>query len=176
MANNRIKHKLLKMERKFQSQKSKLEKDEKQREVDELKEFYENKKTKYLELIKLKERLYLAKKRSNQLIKEFKEKKISEYQNHDEFEIAYKDYKDQCYDAVKKLNDEYIDAKLAYAYEFETSSFKIKRWFYGIQKEVNRISWMKKKNMFYAFIVVVSITLSLSILFLIINLIFIKGI
>ncbi|MDR2821566.1 MAG: preprotein translocase subunit SecE [Mycoplasmataceae bacterium] len=53
-------------------------------------------------------------------------------------------------------------------------SYKIKRWFFGLGKEFNRISWTPRKKMIFNFFVIIAITTIFVLIFLLIDFIFLK--
>ncbi len=175
MPNNKIKYKLSKLQRKMQRKQEQLLREGEENEAEKLKEEMERQQKAYEEIVVFKHKIKLAILRSKELDKEFKDKRAN-YATKKEFKQAYKENKQKRNAVIFKLKEELIDLKLAYAYEFETTNFKIKRWFYGMIKEFQRIYWLKKKQLAYSFITVIIITLFLSTLFLIINLIFARGI
>lgn len=177
MANNKIKHKLQKFERKLLAKYNKLKQqgEEAKEEANKIKEELERRSKSYQEIVVYKHKIKLAIERSKQLDKEFRNK-ISEFKTKEEFDKAYKANKEKRNQVIFDMRSKLIDMKLNYSFEFETTSFKIKRWFFGMIKEFQRIYWLKRKQLFYSFLIVVSITLILSILFLILNIAFAGGI
>lgn len=90
-------------------------------------------------------------------ISEFKQKKV-----------ATSDLKQYVKEA-KQIIDQYqkeIDADvLVYLTKYEKSTFKFKKWFYGIGKEIRRTSWTSKKSLLLSFVVVIVIVVLLAAIF-----------
>ncbi|GMO15770.1 MAG: hypothetical protein Ta2E_06850 [Mycoplasmoidaceae bacterium] len=51
----------------------------------------------------------------------------------------------------------------------DKAAYKTKRWFFGLGKEFNRITWTPKKKMLINFVVVIGITVFFVLLFLLID-------
>lgn len=75
---------------------------------------------------------------------------------------------------LKKMRFDYKKALLQYELEFERGAFKIKRWYYGLQKEVKRTSWASTKLVITSLFVVIIIVVLLAAIFFGIDSAFIK--
>lgn len=117
-------------------------------------------------------KLKLLKQKSKELNKTFLETKRADYPSKKDFLAAYHDVKKRRTDTIKKFKEDLRLDIITYREEYETMSFKVKRWFFGMGKEFSRISWSSKKTVFANLIVVIGISLFLAVIFLIIDLIF----
>ena len=61
--------------------------------------------------------------------------------------------------------DEHYQLLDKYSVDFEKLSFKLKRWFYGIGKEIRRTSWASKRSVLVSLIIVIIIVLILAAIF-----------
>lgn len=104
----------------------------------------------------------------NQIFKQENAKKMTPR----EFEKKYNHVKNEREKVIKSLEKELKKLKNEYDYKWESSGFKLKRWFLGMGKEFSRISWASKKSVFISFIVVVVIVLILATIFLAIDRLF----
>ncbi|MDE6473307.1 MAG: preprotein translocase subunit SecE [Ureaplasma sp.] len=169
---NRVKRKYSVWEKKLRSLEHKYQIDRLNKsEFEKFKQELEEKEEKYYQLTVLKKKIELVSKKSKELEKQFKQKK-SEFASRNEYKKAFKENKLKRQEIIHQLKAEYKKMKLAYCYEFETFSYKMKRWFFGMGKEFNRISWMSMKNVLISFSIVISITIFLSLIFLAIDQIF----
>ncbi|MDE5651558.1 MAG: preprotein translocase subunit SecE, partial [Ureaplasma sp.] len=73
---------------------------------------------------------------------------------------------------INDVKKELKEAKRNYIQNYETFSFKIRRWFFGMGKEFNRVTWLDKKSVFTNLIIVISISVFLAVIFLVIDIIF----
>lgn len=117
-------------------------------------------------------KLKLLKQKSKELNKEFLDTKRSSYSSNKEFHQAYHDVKKHRTDAINKFKHDLKLDIISYREQYETMSYRIKRWFFGMGKEFSRISWSSKKTVFTNLIVVVGISLFLAVIFFIIDLVF----
>lgn len=117
-------------------------------------------------------KLKLLKHKSKELNKTFLETKRENYPSKKDFLIAYNQAKNHRENAIKKFKEKLHLEIIAYREEYETTSYKIKRWFFGMGKEFSRISWSSKKTVFANLIVVIGISIFLAVVFLIVDLIF----
>lgn len=117
-------------------------------------------------------KLKLLKQKSKELNKEFLETKRANYSSKKDFLAAYQEAKNHRNETIRKFRDNLRLEVIAYREEYETTSYKIKRWFFGMGKEFSRISWSSKKTVFTNLIVVIGISLFLAVIFLLVDLIF----
>ena len=169
---NRVKRKYNVWEKKLRNLEHKYQIDRLNKsEFEKFKLELEEREEKYYQLTILKRKIELVKDKSKELEKKFKQKR-KEFATRLEFKKAFKENKAKRLNAINELKTEYKKMKLAYCYEFETFSYKMKRWFFGMAKEFNRISWLSMKNVLISFSVVISITIFLSLIFLAIDQLF----
>lgn len=126
----------------------------------------------YDQLAIMKMKLRAIKSKSKELNREFLLTKRGEFNSTEEFIKKYKEIKAKRNEIIKKSKNEFNISLNIYREKYETTSFKIKRWFYGMGKEFIRIRWSSKKLVFTSFVVVVGISVFLAIIFFIIDLIF----
>lgn len=67
--------------------------------------------------------------------------------------------------AINEMIDEHYQLLDKYSVDFEKLSFKLKRWFYGIGKEIRRTSWASKRSVLVSLIIVIIIVLILAAIF-----------
>ncbi len=123
-------------------------------------------------IVSLQLKLKVVKEKSKQLNSEFLKNNQNKYSSSREFHNAYKDAKQKRNEIVNNIKKELKTAKRDYIQNYETFSFKIRRWFFGMGKEFNRVTWLDKKSVFTNLIIVISISVFLAIIFLIIDVIF----
>ncbi len=123
-------------------------------------------------IVSLQLKLKVVKEKSKQLNSEFLKNNQNKYSSSKEFHNAYKDAKQKRNEIVNNIKKELKTAKRDYIQNYETFSFKIRRWFFGMGKEFNRVTWLDKKSVFTNLIIVISISVFLAIIFLIIDVIF----
>ena len=123
-------------------------------------------------IVSLQLKLKVVKEKSKQLNSEFLKNNQNKYSSSKEFHNAYKDAKQKTNEIVNNIKKELKTAKRDYIQNYETFSFKIRRWFFGMGKEFNRVTWLDKKSVFTNLIIVISISVFLAIIFLIIDVIF----
>ncbi len=123
-------------------------------------------------IVSLQLKLKVVKEKSKQLNSEFLKNNRNKYSSSKEFHDAYKDAKQKRNEIVNNIKKELKIVKKDYIQNYETFSFKIRRWFFGMGKEFNRVTWLDKKSVFTNLIIVISISVFLAIIFLIIDVIF----
>ncbi|MDE5617551.1 MAG: preprotein translocase subunit SecE [Ureaplasma sp.] len=123
-------------------------------------------------IVSLQLKLKVVKEKSKQLNYDFLKNKRNEYPSSKEFYVAYKEVKQKRKVVINGIKNELKEAKQNYIQNYETFGFKIRRWFFGMGKEFNRVTWLDKKSVFTNLIIVVSISVFLAIIFLIIDIIF----
>ena len=67
--------------------------------------------------------------------------------------------------AINEMIDEHYQLLDKYSVDFGELSFKLKRWFYGIGKEIRRTSWASKRSVLVSLIIVIIIVLILAAIF-----------
>lgn len=142
----------------YELEREKLRLEEKQQAIDKI--------------VSLQLKLKVVKEKSKQLNSEFLKNNQNKYSSSREFHNAYKDAKQKRNEIVNNIKKELKTAKKDYIQNYETFSFKIRRWFFGMGKEFNRVTWLDKKSVFTNLIIVISISVFLAIIFLIIDVIF----
>lgn len=142
----------------YELEREKLRLEEKQQAIDKI--------------VSLQLKLKVVKEKSKQLNSEFLKNNQNKYSSSREFHNAYKDAKQKRNEIVNNIKKELKTAKRDYIQNYETFSFKIRRWFFGMGKEFNRVTWLDKKSVFTNLIIVISISVFLAIIFLIIDVIF----
>lgn len=123
-----------------------------------------------LSIAKLK--FALAKKRAKELNKEFLKTKRSEFKSYLDFLKSYKESKLKRKQILDVQKDNYLKLRNIYSEKYETTSFKIKRWFFGMGKEFSRVRWADKKLVLTNFVIVIGISAFLAIIFFIIDFLF----
>lgn len=123
-------------------------------------------------IVSLQLKLKVVKEKSKQLNSEFLKNNRSKYNSSKEFKDAYKEIKLKRKNVIDGIKKELKEAKRHYIQNYETFSFKIRRWFFGMGKEFNRVTWLDKKSVFTNLIIVISVSVFLAIIFLIIDVIF----
>lgn len=119
----------------------------------------------------LDKKIKIAKVKAKELNQKFKQENAKKMTPR-EFEKKYNHVKNEREKVIKNLEKELKKLKNEYDYKWESSGFKLKRWFLGMGKEFSRISWASKKSVFISFIVVVVIVLILATIFLAIDRLF----
>lgn len=119
----------------------------------------------------LDKKIKIAKVKAKELNQKFKQENAKKMTPR-EFEKKYNHVKNEREKVIKSLEKELKKLKNEYDYKWESSGFKLKRWFLGMGKEFSRISWASKKSVFISFIVVVVIVLILATIFLAIDRLF----
>lgn len=142
----------------YELEREKLRLEEKQQAIDKI--------------VSLQLKLKVVKEKSKQLNSEFLKNNQNKYSSSREFHNAYKDAKQKRNEIVNNIKKELKTAKKDYIQNYETFSFKIRCWFFGMGKEFNRVTWLDKKSVFTNLIIVISISVFLAIIFLIIDVIF----
>lgn len=126
----------------------------------------------YDKLSIMKMKLQLMKRKTKELNKDFLLNKRKDYTSTQEFINKYKEIKSKRKAILNKEINNFKIAKNIYREKYETFSFKIKRWFYGMGKEFIRIRWSTKKMVLINFFVVIGISTFLALIFLLIDFIF----
>ncbi|AJQ45549.1 hypothetical protein JM47_03220 [Ureaplasma diversum] len=88
--------------------------------------------------------------------------------------VQQKAYLKQSKMILKKMRFDYKKAVFEYELNYERGSYKIKRWYYGLQKEVKRTSWASAKSVITSLFVVIIIVVLLAAIFFGIDSAFIK--
>lgn len=126
----------------------------------------------YDQLSIMKMKLRLMKRKTKELNKDFLLNKRNGFTSTKEFIQKYKEAKSKRKAVLDKAIHDYKVARDIYREKYETTSFKIKRWFYGMGKEFIRIRWSTKKLVLINFLVVIGISTFLALIFLLIDFIF----
>ncbi|RCT48965.1 preprotein translocase subunit SecE [Ureaplasma parvum] len=66
---------------------------------------------------------------------------------------------------IDQMIDENYELLEQYSVDFEKISFKLKRWLYGINKEIRRTTWASKRSVIISLIIVIVIVLILAAIF-----------
>lgn len=135
-------------------------------------QFLEKQQNDYDKLTIEKLKLRLLKKRSRELNQEFLMSKKSEYASAKEFWQAYKNVCHKRKEVIAKHKEDLKLQKQIYSENYETISFKLKRWFFGMGKEFTRIRWLNKKMIVVHLFIVTSISLFLAVIFFVIDFVF----
>lgn len=165
MSNNKIKRNIKRFERKLIKKHQELIESNKQTEAENIEKLLRKRQEKYQELKKEKLKINFAIKKNKELNNNFK-KTHDDYPTNSEFKQAFKENKTKRNEVINQMKENYKQNKLAYAYEFETISYLLRRWFFGMGKEFTRISWMKRKPMIQEFIIVIIVVIILALVFL----------
>lgn len=171
MSNNKIKRNIKRFERKLIKKHHDLLESNKQTEAQNIEKLLKKRQEKYAELKKEKLKIKLAIKKNRELDGIFK-KKRKDYITRSEFKLAFKENKQKRREILDQMKDNHKQNKLSYSYEFETISYLLRRWFFGMGKEFSRISWMKRKPMIQEFIIVIIVVIILALVFLAIDSLF----
>lgn len=171
MSNNKIKRSIKRFEKKILKKHQELIESNKQTEAKNLEKLLKERQEKYFELKKEKQKIHFAIEKNKELNIIFKQKK-DDYPTRLEFKLAFKENKNKRQNIIKNMKYNYKQSKLFYNYEFETSSYLLRRWLFGMGKEFSRITWMKKRPMLEEFIIVAIVVIILALIFLGIDSIF----
>ncbi|WP_031489130.1 preprotein translocase subunit SecE [Ureaplasma canigenitalium] len=75
---------------------------------------------------------------------------------------------------LNETKNEIIEEKIKFINTFETKNYKIKRWWYGLIKEIKRVQWARSKSILTSFIIVIVIVILLAAIFFGIDSAFLK--
>lgn len=140
--------------------------------IERQRQLIEKQQNEYDNIVLMRLKLKLMRKKSKELNKVFLKTKRKDYKSLKEFLIEYKNVKTKRKEVINKYALELKNTLLTYSEKYETIRFKIKRWFFGMGKEFFRIRWSSKKSLLFNFITVVSICVVLAIIFFIVDAIF----
>lgn len=118
----------------------------------------------------LKEKIRLAKEKNRELDSKFL-KRRKEFKSSTEFKNAYVENKNKRTEVINKLESEYEQELANYRTNYELGTYRFKRWFFGMGKEFSRISWLSKKEVMTGFIIVFFTSVTLALIFFIIEMI-----
>lgn len=140
--------------------------------IERQRQLIEKQQNEYDNIVLMRLKLKLMRKKSKELNKVFLKTKRKDYKSLKEFLIEYKNVKTKRKEVINKYALKLKNTLLTYSEKYETIRFKIKRWFFGMGKEFFRIRWSSKKSLLFNFITVVSICVVLAIIFFIVDAIF----
>lgn len=92
-------------------------------------------------------------KKNKELKKEFIATRTS-YATKQEFKIALKSNEASRLAVLDNVKEQYFNIRREFSRKYRTFSFMITRWYYGMGKEFNRISWINANGVLKNFIIV----------------------
>lgn len=104
-------------------------------------------------------------------IRENFEKTRGNYNTYEEFKIAKQKLLTQQKQVLQSVKEKYLAINKEYKDKYELGTYKFKRWFFGMGKEFERITWCNNRTLWISFITIIGVVAILSILFLIVDLV-----
>ncbi len=158
LANKKPTRKQLEEKKQFE-----LEKQQKEELFKERAEFH-------TKVLQAKQVWKIGERKAKEIRTEF-ESKRNDYASYNEFKQAKHKLitqQKQVLDGVKK---KYLELNKAYKDKYELGTYKFRRWFFGMGKEFERITWCNSKTLWTSFLTIVIIVVILAILFFLVGMI-----